>query len=1059
MAVCVLTTFSLNTESRNVSSTDKRLNSPEPRVIKENAQEYWSQAEQLVADQTKESNNKACHLFSRAAESARQERQSSFAAKALRRAADLKLLLGDSKEARKLLTQSRALAKTAKDPVEDGLSLAALAYIYFLSGDGEATRVSSLQALELARKIENKQLEALALGTLGEAYYSAGDLKLAQRYQHESLKLCQEIGDRKCETRSAIALGYYYVNLSDPLKGIEFFDLGFNAASDAKDLQGQAQSLNAKGNLKAKLGEQQAAFQALNQARPLAERIGDQICLASILGGIGTVYRYVGDLHQSIRYVHDASRIFESIDEKWGIAEAHLDLGRGYKLLGNYEEAKTRFLAALAMFQAFGMERLEMQTLGELASVQRLMGQLDESLATYDKALRLSKLGQDQRHEAFLLNSIGQIYAKQNKADAALTLHQEALNLGRVAVDPLVQLNSLLNIARIERNQGRLEEARRDVESATTIAESVRARVSSPNLRASYLASVHQAYEVSIDILMQLQKQPGNEQLAQQAFGVAERAKARSFQELVMESRARSERSGDQALLERERVLSEQLNAKAERQMKLRGSKDRTEVDRLEEEIESLTGQYNELQDQIRVANPVAAALTTLHPLSVGDLQNQVVDDHSALLEFSLGEERSYAWVVTKTQMFSYELAGRSEIEAAANKLYQSLTAQQAQAGESIDARYERQRQAALIVPQDTQRLSQLVLGQLIDKLENKRILIIPDGALQYIPFSALMNPVSGELLVRNHEIMVEPSASALALIKKDSPSRQIPTKSVLVFADPVFERDDPRIKGGNSAKDVIVHSQQAREVLRDIGLSNGQDIPRLIASGVEANAIMAAIPWRSGRKEVDFSANRENVLSGDVANFQILHFATHGASNSEHPELSGIVLSLFDSNGQSRDGVLRLHDIYDLHIPASLVVLSACSTGLGKDVRGEGLIGLSRGFLHAGAKSVVASLWKVDDDATAELMGHFYQGIFRKRLTPAAALRFAQLEMAKQPRWQSPYYWAGFVIQGQDLTNEAITRNVSFSKAEMGVMAVSVVTMVLLPGVLLWLRRRRGLS
>jgi CHAT domain-containing protein len=202
---------------------------------------------------------------------------------------------------------------------------------------------------------------------------------------------------------------------------------------------------------------------------------------------------------------------------------------------------------------------------------------------------------------------------------------------------------------------------------------------------------------------------------------------------------------------------------------------------------------------------------------------------------------------------------------------------------------------------------------------------------------------------------------------------------------------------------------------VRDAGVSpDGIQIPRLIASGAEADGIIAAAPWYTAFKAVGFDANREIVLGSQLANYRIIHFATHGLINSERPELSGIVLSLFDSDGQPRNGFLRLHDIYNLHLPADLVVLSACSTGLGKDVRGEGLIGLTRGFMYAGASGVIASLWKVDDDATAELMKHFYEALFQKSMAPAAALRYAQLTLSQNRRWESPYYWAGFVIQGR---------------------------------------------
>jgi CHAT domain-containing protein len=194
----------------------------------------------------------------------------------------------------------------------------------------------------------------------------------------------------------------------------------------------------------------------------------------------------------------------------------------------------------------------------------------------------------------------------------------------------------------------------------------------------------------------------------------------------------------------------------------------------------------------------------------------------------------------------------------------------------------------------------------------------------------------------------------------------------------------------------------------------------------------MGAVPWRTGFMAIGFDANRAIVTGSDLGQYRIVHFATHAFLDNERPALSSIVLSLFDQKGEKQDGFLHLRDIYNLKLPVDLVVLSACQTGLGKDVKGEGLIGLTRGFMYAGASGVVASLWKVDDDATAELMKYFYQGMFEKGLSPAAALRDAQLTMRLQKRWHDPYYWAGFVIQGQYASKNSIkpTRTVEYVAA-----------------------------
>jgi CHAT domain-containing protein len=311
-------------------------------------------------------------------------------------------------------------------------------------------------------------------------------------------------------------------------------------------------------------------------------------------------------------------------------------------------------------------------------------------------------------------------------------------------------------------------------------------------------------------------------------------------------------------------------------------------------------------------------------------------------------------------------------------------------------------------------------------------------------------NPGERIPLLANHEIVYEPSASALAYVRKDGAPRNAP-KSIAVFANPVFDADDPRVTNPTSPNS-STNSTSVGEVFRDLGVADGK-VPALPASRDEAEAIMSFAPWGTGLKALGFEANRATVIRPELAQYRIVHFATHGFVDHERPELSGLVLSLVDRNGRPLDGFLRLHDIYNLKLSADLVVLSACNTGLGKEVKGEGLIGLTRGFMYAGAGGVAASLWKVDDDATAQLMTRFYEGMFKRGLTPSAALREAQLSMWQQPRWRAPYFWAAFTIQGRyDQTEIAAGAN---SRAQWLVTSAGLFGVGLLAACLVFGRRR----
>lgn len=333
--------------------------------------------------------------------------------------------------------------------------------------------------------------------------------------------------------------------------------------------------------------------------------------------------------------------------------------------------------------------------------------------------------------------------------------------------------------------------------------------------------------------------------------------------------------------------------------------------------------------------------------------------------------------------------------------------------------------------------LSQILLGPVAMELGKKRLVVVGDGPLQYLPFAALPEPSSaGRPLVVEHELVSLPSASVLGVLRQESQGRKLAPKAVAVLADPVFDEKDVRIVRTAKAKKLHRGSGPEQEAFTNTGHKDdpastreidraaseaglmGDDakprIRRLPFSRHEAEMILANVPTGKAMRALDFKASRETATSAELGQYRIVHFATHGLLNAEHPELSGIVLSLVKEDGSVSDGFLRLHEVYSLELPAELIVLSACQTALGKPVGGEGLVGLVRGFMYAGSKRVVASLWKVDDEATAELMKIFYRGMLKEGLRPAAALQAAKVEMSRNKRWQSPYYWAAFELQGE---------------------------------------------
>jgi CHAT domain-containing protein len=304
------------------------------------------------------------------------------------------------------------------------------------------------------------------------------------------------------------------------------------------------------------------------------------------------------------------------------------------------------------------------------------------------------------------------------------------------------------------------------------------------------------------------------------------------------------------------------------------------------------------------------------------------------------------------------------------------------------------------------------VLDPVADAIGTRRLAVVTEGALQYIPFGALPDR-SGRPLIESRVVVSLPSISTLQVLRRETAHREPPRRSVLVVGDPVFDSTDPRVRrtGGEKQAAAPALSANLTRSAKDAGVGT---LERLWFTRREADSIAALARDGGARKLVDFEASLDRIKGDELTAYRVVHFATHGLLNNKHPELSGLVFSLVDDRGRPRDGFLPAYEVYNLRLNADLVVLSACQTALGEEIRGEGLVGLTRAFMYAGTPRVVASLWRVPDSATAALMQRFYRALLVDRVSPAEALRAAQQAIRAERRWAAPYFWAGFTLVGE---------------------------------------------
>jgi CHAT domain-containing protein/tetratricopeptide (TPR) repeat protein len=883
---------------------------------------------------------------------------------------------------------------------------------------------------------------AYAEGTLLRNQGTAEFQRKAVGKYEEALTLSRAAGDHSGEADALNTIGLILPETGEMQKALDFLNQALRLERAQGFRRWEVVTLNGIGVVYYFLGEQQKALDFHTQALQLMRATGDRTGEATTLNDIGSIYRDLRDFGTALLFFNQALELSRAVGYRTEEAHALHEIGLIYLDLGEKQKALDYLSETLPLIrEVFNRSYFEARSLSSIGWVHYSLGEQQKALDFYNQALRLERAAGYRRWEADTLYGIGLVYYSLGEQQKALDFYNQALQLMRATGGRGGEAMTLTKIALIERDRGNLTRARSLTETALDLVESLRTKVASYELRATYFASVHGFYELYIDLLMRLHRQHGDEGHDGAALQASERARSRSLLELLAESGGDIRQGVDTELLDRERTLRQQLNAQAERQMRLLGGPHTEEqAVAAAREIEALTTEYRDVEARIRLASPHYAALTHPQPLSLRDIQTQVLlSPDTLLLEYSLGEEKSYLWAVSTTSINSYELPKRAEIEAAARHLYEQLTVRdRGERGENLEGRQEHLTGAEAAYTEAAATLSRMVLSPAAALLGSKRLLIVADGALQYVPFAALPLPGTtgatdgGRPLVADHEVVSLPSASTLGVMRRELAGRKPAAKLVAVLADPVFDKDDARIRPGPGGRGkegagervgrgdgqenvtLPLPPPDIQRALSDVGVGGGgPGIPRLLFTRREAEAILAVTPAGTGMAALDFRANRATATSSELGQYRIVHFATHGLLNSEHPELSGLVLSLVDEQGRPVNGFLRLHEVYNLHLPAELVVLSACQTGLGREVRGEGLVGLTRGFMYAGAARVAASLWKVDDAATRELMGRFYRGMLKEGLRPSAALRAAQLEMWRTKRWREPYYWAAFVLQG----------------------------------------------
>ncbi len=763
-------------------------------------------------------------------------------------------------------------------------------------------------------------------------------------------------GEPAREANALDLLGTAFRHQSRPQDAASRYHQALDLWRRLGDRPSQARALTDIANLHKGRGELGAAELEYKQVLALWQTLARDRDAAVTRTNLAGIYSLAGDpklaLDQLARAAAELGTDARAEDRAFVLEET----GRVHRRLGEREAAIADYRQALALLRQVSSRKNEVAVLDGLAELHDEAGRYAEARKLYREALALPEAKRDPRWTATLIQDSAWTYLHQGEPAKALPLFRRALPIVQDAAFTAGEGTVLYGIARVERALGHPEAAATWAERALEAIEELRAGSDRLDQRSALLASHQNAFDFTVDTLMELDRRHPGQGFEALAFDVSERARARRLLDALPASQPPRppEVPGDDTGLE---TLRSRVNGAEQERLRLLASGARgPELARTERALRAALEDLRSARDRLAPSRDRGGAAPRL--LRLDEVQKSLLAPGTLLLTYDLGPERSYLWAISTDRARSFALPAGEPLEEEARRVSRLLAhSDERGASDQVDL------QAGI--------LAKRLLGPVAAELPRHRRLVVSlEGALQTVPFGALPDPDhEGEPLLAHHEILVVPSASAFARLTARRASAGPATSGlgVAVVADPVFGRDDERVHHDGAPG--ATTSPEGPSALA------GPELPRLRHSRDEAEAVLAQVPQGQGFLASDFAARKNLVTSGALSGYGILHFATHSWASAEEPELSALVLSRVDPEGRLQDGVLWAHEIAALHLSANLVVLSSCDSGLGTAVHGEGLVGLTQAFYRAGVPRLVVSLWQVDDRAAAELMGTLLPG------------------------------------------------------------------------------------
>ncbi len=843
------------------------------------------------------------------------------------------------------------------------------------------------QALEVAREIGHKEEEAKLLRSIGFTHAQMSEYSQALDFYRKALDIALEIGDRRRQAECLTDIADVDWKRGNYSQSIEKYRESLGISREVGDNYREFWTLIGMGNVLLKTGEFSRSLLSYLQALEINKQLKLRYQEGILLTNIANIYLNMGDYSKALNYYHQALDIHKETGSKSGQGITLSNIALVYSEQKDYSQASEVYQKALQIAQETGDKRAEANRLNNLANTYTHLGNFQKARTLYDEALTLAQNLGTKEIEANVYRDRAYMFAEKQEYSRAKESFLKAISIGQEIGYSQKTWLAHAGLASVYEKQNKDQEAWEQYTKALEDIESMRSQIQLEEHKSGFLSDKFEVYVALVSLLFDLHQGQPSKGYAEQAYYVAEKAKARAFLDSLQEGKTNLSSKLSPELKEEEKELLGRISEIQTELIKPHVTDAKREE--LFKELEEAEENHLNLVQRIRSASPVYAQIIYPKPYRLEDIKKKLLDAETALLEYMVGEKETFLFFLTKDKFLIHRLSLSKDLEERA-KDYSSL----------LRTGIDRDFQAFSA----GEKLFQELIGPVESEFGSiKRLIIIPDGNLNFLPFETFIAPgrdVFPRYIAQDYRISYAPSATALAdlLERQNSDSRR---KDLLAFADPVY--------GTAGSSENIV---DPNTILREFYLEQGFELSPLKYSAEEVRQISKLIKKKTRDIYTGEGANEEKIKSLDLKDYKIIHFATHGFIDEQVPLRSSLLLTLDEDPAE--DGFFQAREIYNTDLNAKLVVLSACQTSRGKLMRGEGVMGLSRAFLYAGAESVVASLWSINDKATSVFMKYFYRGL-SQGLTKEEALQKAKLDMIES-EYRHPFFWAPFILNGDSL-------------------------------------------